>query len=113
MMDPPFSRVYPLSTVVCGGTRRRLGGENPGGDGAADAADLHAAAPESGPDSRGDRRDSHACAAAERRSHGSITGTRPPGRSRHSGRNPIRAERLSLVQKVTVENGTRLTVMLA
>src|SRR5512135_2738870 len=21
MMDPPFSRVYPLSTVVCGGTR--------------------------------------------------------------------------------------------
>lgn len=21
MMDPPFSRVYPLSTVVCGGTQ--------------------------------------------------------------------------------------------
>lgn len=46
--------------------RRRLGGENPGGDGAADAADLHAAAPPSGPDSGGDRRGGHAGAAPER-----------------------------------------------
>jgi SRSO17 transposase len=45
---------------------RRLGGENPGGDGAADAADLHAAAPPSGPDSGGDRRGGHAGAAPER-----------------------------------------------
>jgi SRSO17 transposase len=44
--------------------RRRLGGENPGGDGAADEADLHAAAPRSGPDPGGDRRGGHARAAA-------------------------------------------------
>src|SRR5512147_1310099 len=46
--------------------RRRLGGENPGGDGAADAADRHAAAPPSGPDPGGDRRGGHAGAASQR-----------------------------------------------
>jgi hypothetical protein len=35
---------------------RRVGGENPGGHGAADEADLHAAAPPSGPDPGRDRR---------------------------------------------------------
>jgi SRSO17 transposase len=44
--------------------RRRVGGENPGGDGAADAADLHAIAPAPGADPRGDRRGGHPSAAA-------------------------------------------------
>ena len=44
--------------------RRRVGGKNPGDHGVADAADLHAAAPESRADSRGDRRGGHARAAA-------------------------------------------------
>src|SRR5512142_3323757 len=30
MMDPPFSRVYPLSTVVCGGTTTRQTARNAG-----------------------------------------------------------------------------------
>src|SRR5512135_2585469 len=46
--------------------RRRLGGKNPGSDGAADAADLHAAAPPSGPDPGGDRRGGHPDTAADR-----------------------------------------------
>ena len=46
--------------------RRRVGGENPGGDGAADASDLHAAAPSSGADPGSDRRGGHARAAAKR-----------------------------------------------
>jgi SRSO17 transposase len=46
--------------------RRRVGGENPGGDGAADASDRHAAAPPSGPDPGGDRRGGDAGPAAER-----------------------------------------------
>jgi SRSO17 transposase len=46
--------------------RRRVGGENPGGDGAPDAADRHAAAAAAGPDSRGDRRGGEPGAAAER-----------------------------------------------
>jgi SRSO17 transposase len=44
--------------------RRRVGGESPGGDGAADAADLHALAPPPGPDPGGDRRSRHPRAAA-------------------------------------------------
>ena len=44
--------------------RRRVGGENPGHHGATDAADLHAIASSAGPDTRGDRRRSHARAAA-------------------------------------------------
>jgi SRSO17 transposase len=44
--------------------RRRVGGENPGGDGAPDEADLHPSAPPSGPDPGGDRRGGHAGAAA-------------------------------------------------
>jgi SRSO17 transposase len=44
--------------------RRRFGGENPGGHGAADEANLHAAAPPAGPEPRGDRRGGHAGAAA-------------------------------------------------
>jgi SRSO17 transposase len=44
--------------------RRRVGGENPGGHGAADAADLHAIAPAPGADPRGDRRGGHPSAAA-------------------------------------------------
>jgi SRSO17 transposase len=44
--------------------RRRVGGENPGGDGPAGAADLHPVAAVSGPDRRGDRGRGHACSAA-------------------------------------------------
>ena len=44
--------------------RRRVGGENPGGDGVADETDLHAVAPPSGAEPRGDRRGDHARAAA-------------------------------------------------
>ena len=44
--------------------RRRVGGENPGDHGVTDEADLHAVAPPSGPESRGDRRGDHASAAA-------------------------------------------------
>ena len=44
--------------------RRRLGGENPGGHGAPDAADLRGAAPPSGPDTGRDRRGGHPRAAA-------------------------------------------------
>src|SRR4051794_32814953 len=46
--------------------RRRFGGENPGSDRAADAADLHAVAAASGPDPGGDRRGGDAGPAAER-----------------------------------------------
>ena len=66
--------------------RRRVGGENPGDHGAADAADLHAAAPRSGRRAR--RRSprwSRVCCGVTR-SRGSTTGTReraafPPRRS--------------------------------
>ena len=44
--------------------RRRVGGENPGHHGAADAAGLHAVAPAPGADTGGDRGGSHARAAA-------------------------------------------------
>jgi SRSO17 transposase len=44
--------------------RRRLGGENPGGDGAADAGDLHRAALEAPPDGAGDRRGGQSRVAA-------------------------------------------------
>lgn len=44
--------------------RRRVGGENPGGHGAPDEADLRAATPAPGADSRGDRRGGHPRAAA-------------------------------------------------
>ncbi len=44
--------------------RRRVGGENPGGDGAAGAADRHEVAPPPGPDARGDRGGGRARAAA-------------------------------------------------
>jgi SRSO17 transposase len=44
--------------------RRRVGGENPGDHGVADAADLHAIAPPPGAEPRGDRRGDHASAAA-------------------------------------------------
>ena len=44
--------------------RRRVGGENPRGHGAADEADLHAAAPAPGADPGGDRRGGHPRAAA-------------------------------------------------
>ncbi|MGE5754811.1 MAG: IS701 family transposase [Planctomycetaceae bacterium] len=44
--------------------RRRVGGENPGGHGVPDAADLHPAAPPSGPDTERDRRGGQSCAAA-------------------------------------------------
>lgn len=44
--------------------RRRVGGENPGHHGAADAAGLHAVAPAPGADTRGDRGGGHARAAA-------------------------------------------------
>ncbi|MBX6314226.1 MAG: hypothetical protein IRY99_15140 [Isosphaeraceae bacterium] len=46
--------------------RRRFGGENSGGDGAAEASDRHAAAPPSGPDPGGYRRGGDAGVAAER-----------------------------------------------
>jgi hypothetical protein len=46
--------------------RRRVGGENPGRHGIADEADLDAVASPPGAASRGDRRGSHARAAAER-----------------------------------------------
>jgi SRSO17 transposase len=45
--------------------RRRLGGENPGGDGVAGAGDLHAAATGAGAEPGADRGASHAGAAAE------------------------------------------------
>jgi SRSO17 transposase len=44
--------------------RRQIGGENPGRDGVAGAADRHAVAPPPGADTRGDRRGDHARAAA-------------------------------------------------
>jgi SRSO17 transposase len=44
--------------------RRRVGGENPGDHGIPDEADLHAVAPPSGAESRGNRRRDHARAAA-------------------------------------------------
>ena len=44
--------------------RRRVGGENPGRHGVADEADLYAVASPPGAESRGDRRGSHARAAA-------------------------------------------------
>jgi SRSO17 transposase len=44
--------------------RGRLRGENPGGDGGADAGDLHRAAPESPGDGAGDRRGGRPCLAA-------------------------------------------------
>ncbi|MBV9452400.1 MAG: IS701 family transposase [Streptosporangiaceae bacterium] len=44
--------------------RRRVGGENPGSHGAADASDLYTAAPPSGADAGGSRRGDHARAAA-------------------------------------------------
>jgi SRSO17 transposase len=44
--------------------RRRVGGENPGDHGVPDEADLHAVAPPSGADSRGNCRRDHARAAA-------------------------------------------------
>ena len=44
--------------------RRRVGGENPGHHGAADAAGVHAVASSAGADGRGDRERSHAGAAA-------------------------------------------------
>jgi SRSO17 transposase len=47
--------------------RRRVGGENPGGDGAAGASDLHPVAPVSGTDPRGNCGRRHAGATAERR----------------------------------------------
>ena len=46
--------------------RRRVGGENPGGDRAAGASDLHAFAAVPSPDRRADRGRRHPCAAAER-----------------------------------------------
>jgi SRSO17 transposase len=48
--------------------RRRVGGKNPGGDGAAGASDLHSVAAASGTNPGGDRGGRHPCAAAERRS---------------------------------------------
>ena len=44
--------------------RGRIGGENPGGDGGADAGDLHRTAPEAPPDGAGDRRGGQSCLAA-------------------------------------------------
>src|SRR5438270_14046381 len=44
--------------------RGRMGGENPGGDGGADAGDLHRTAPEAPPDGAGDRRGGRSRAAA-------------------------------------------------
>ncbi len=44
--------------------RRRLGGENPGGDRGADAGDLHRAAPQAPPDGAGDRRGGQSSLAA-------------------------------------------------
>jgi SRSO17 transposase len=44
--------------------RRRLGGENPGGDSGADAGDLHRAAPQAPPDGAGNRRSRQPCVAA-------------------------------------------------
>jgi SRSO17 transposase len=44
--------------------RRRVGGENPGDHGVPDEADLHAVAPPSGAESRGNRQGNHARAAA-------------------------------------------------
>jgi SRSO17 transposase len=44
--------------------RRRVGGENPGHHRVPDEADLHAVAPPSGPEPRGNRRGDHAGAAA-------------------------------------------------
>ena len=44
--------------------RRRAGGENPGGHGAANEADLCTAPPSPGADAGGDRCSGHPCAAA-------------------------------------------------
>jgi SRSO17 transposase len=44
--------------------RGRMGGENPGGDGGADAGDLHRTAPQASPDGSGDRRDGQSSLAA-------------------------------------------------
>lgn len=44
--------------------RGRMGGENPGGDGGADACDLHRAAPRTSPDGEGDRRGGQSSLAA-------------------------------------------------
>jgi SRSO17 transposase len=44
--------------------RRRIGGENPGGDGAASASDLHPVAAASGTDPGGHCGRCHSCAAA-------------------------------------------------
>jgi SRSO17 transposase len=46
--------------------RRRVGGENPGGDSAAGASDLHAFAAVPSPDRRGDRRRGHAGTPTQR-----------------------------------------------
>jgi SRSO17 transposase len=46
--------------------RRRVGGENPGGDAVAVASDLHAIAASAGSECRGDRGRCHSCAAAQR-----------------------------------------------
>jgi SRSO17 transposase len=45
--------------------RRRVGGENPGGDGVAGTGDLHTAVAGAGPESGADRAGSHACVVAE------------------------------------------------
>ena len=44
--------------------RKRLGGENPGGDRGADAGDLHRTPPKTPPDGEGDRRGGQSCLAA-------------------------------------------------
>jgi SRSO17 transposase len=44
--------------------RGRMGGKNPGGDGVADAGDLHRAAPQAPPDGAGNRRRGASCLAA-------------------------------------------------
>ena len=44
--------------------RGRMGGKNPGGDGVADAGDLHRTAPQASPDGAGDRRGGQSRVAA-------------------------------------------------
>ena len=79
----PRSRFWPCGP---GPERQRLGGENPGGDGGADAGDLHRAVSGASPVGVGDRRGDQSCPAANEEGRiypwYSETKTFPPRRPR-------------------------------
>jgi SRSO17 transposase len=81
--------------------RRRVGGENPGRHGVADEADLDAVASPPGAESRGNRRGSHARAAAER----GIADLSLARENGHVSSTTI-ANRFKLTSYVTVESVT-------